>query len=30
MVHEGENIPAVFSYSITGYQKALLKRVRNP
>jgi hypothetical protein len=30
LVHEGENIPAVFSYSITGYQKAVLKKVRNP
>jgi len=30
LVYEGENIPAVFSYSITGYQKAVLKKVRNP
>ncbi len=30
LVHEGESIPAVFSYSITGYQKAVLKKVRNP
>jgi hypothetical protein len=30
IIQEGENIPAVFSYSITGYQKAVLKKVRNP